>query len=93
MKRLIIFTLGVVLLMAAGLGLLYFSAEYTGTTLLMNKSIETILLGRLRVCGQEFEIRILVSGGETSLEYEVRGDCHYDVALTVKGGRTLNKGD
>jgi hypothetical protein len=65
--------------------------SYDGQVLILNAASEPVKNGELEVCGQKFLFGHIEQGKSKAIQYEVRSDSHYTLAVEFDSGRKLVK--
>jgi len=87
-KALLIAALLCALLLGAALHARLFAPD-VGVVLLANRSSQTIASARVSVCGRTFAFSNLPSGEDAAFRFNVAGDSHYEVEVTLDSGRAM----
>jgi hypothetical protein len=62
-----------------------------GKVLILNAATESIRNGQLEVCGQKFMFGEIEQGKTKAIQYKVRSDSQYKLAVEFNSGRKLEK--
>lgn len=67
--------------------------SHKGTIKLTNNSKEPIATAKIEICHQTINLKELPPTRSKTESYEVKGDSHFKIEITLQSGKTLRKED